>query len=69
MTTQRLVMPQSVLRFETEKKREGSTSVTYHIDVFARHIDSGDEEHVFHTDITFVRVGADGKKTALKQGA
>ena len=60
------VHPKSVLRFDAQKKREGNTSVTYHVDVYRRHIEAKVEEHVFHTDITFVRVDAEGYKISLK---
>ncbi len=56
------VHPKSVLRFESERTRIGNTSVTYHMDVFSRPIDSAAEELVFHTDITFVRVDGVGNK-------
>ena len=59
------VHPRAVLRFETQKKRAGKTSVTYHVDVYRRDIETSDEEHVFHTDITFVRVDESGNKMAL----
>ena len=61
------VHPQSVLRFETRRQREGRTSVTYHVDVHRRHIESRDEEIVFSTDITFVCVGKDGAKRPISQ--
>ena len=59
------VHPQSVLRFDTRRQREGRTSVTYHVDVHRRHIESRDEEIVFSTDITFVCVGKDGEKRPI----
>jgi len=61
------VHPQSVLRFETRRQREGRTSVTYHVDVHRRHIESRDEEIVFSTDITFVCVGKDGAKRPITE--
>ena len=59
------VHPQSVLRFETTKARVGRTSVTYHVEVFRRHIESSEETGVFTTDITFVRIGSDGAKMPI----
>ena len=57
--------PKSVLRFETRRQATGRTSVTYHVDVFCRQIESRDEEIVFSTDITFVCVDNNGVKTPI----
>ena len=65
VTFQKSVHPRAVLRFDVQKKRVGTTSVTYHVDVYRRDIEAAEEEHVFHTDITFVHVDAQGKKLAL----
>lgn len=55
----------SILRFVTEKKKVGTTSVTYHVDVFSRKVEDMNENHVFHTDITFVRIDKNGKKMQI----
>ena len=47
---------------------QGGPSVTYHVDVYRRDIETSDEEHVFHADITFVRVDESGNKLALRGG-
>ena len=65
VTFKKSVHPKSVLRFDAQKTRVGNTSVTYHVDVFRRHVEESAEEHVFHTDITFVRVDEDGRKLPL----
>ena len=65
VTFHKSVHPKSVLRFETNRVRSGRTSVTYHVEVFSRHIESRDETSVFTTDITFVRVDANGAKQAI----
>ncbi len=62
----RIVRPKTVLRFSCERVRIGTTSATYHMDVFSRPIDSVDEELVFHTDITFVRLDDAGEKTPIR---
>lgn len=62
VTFRKSVHPQSVLRFETTRERVGHTSVTYRVEAFRRHIASREETSVFTTDITFVRVDAEGKK-------
>ena len=61
------VHPQSVLRFDTQRQSQGRTSVTYHVDVHRRQIESREEELVFSTDITCVCVGKDGAKTPIAQ--
>ena len=63
------VHPQSVLRFDAKRQQEGRTSVTYHVDVHRRHIESTDEELVFSTDITFVCVDASGVKRPIRSEA
>ena len=63
------VHPKSVLRFETRRQATGRTSVTYHVDVFCRQIESRDEEIVFSTDITFVCVDDNGAKTPIEPAA
>ncbi|MGN0855660.1 MAG: acyl-CoA thioesterase [Kiritimatiellia bacterium] len=71
VTFRKSVHPRAVLRFASERKRIGTTSVTYHVDVYRRDIEATGEEHVFHTDITFVRVDEAGTKipvNAVKQG-
>lgn len=60
------VHPQSVLRFSIERQREGVTSVTYHADVYRRHVESRVEELVFSTDITFVAVDKEGRKRPIR---
>ena len=69
VTFHKSVHPQSVLRFETTRQRVGRTSVTYHVEVFRRHIESREETSVFTTDITFVRVDKDGAKMAIGETA
>ena len=69
VTFHKSVHPQSVLRFETTKARVGRTSVTYHVEVFRRHIESSEETGVFTTDITFVRIGADGAKMPIEKSS
>ena len=65
VTFKKSVHPKSVVRFDAQKTKVGRTSATYHVDVYRRDIDETTEEHVFHTDITFVRVDENGVKMAL----
>ena len=60
------VHSKSVLRFDARRLATGRTSVTYHVDVFSRQIESRDEELVFTTDITFVCVDDNGIKTPIE---
>ena len=55
----------AILRFELEKSREGNTSVCYAVKVFADNIESGEEELVFSTHVTFVSVDETGNKHQL----
>jgi len=68
VTFKKSVHPRAVLRFESECARVGTTSVTYHVDVYRRDIEASGEEHVFHTDITFVRVDETGAKMPVGMG-
>jgi acyl-CoA hydrolase len=55
----------SILRIKAEKGRVGNTSVQYAVTVFAGDIETGGEDAIFSTNITFVRIGADGRKMSL----
>jgi acyl-CoA hydrolase len=55
----------TILRFITERTHTGTTSVSYHVVVFKESIDTGSEEQVFSTTVTFVRVDEHGVKTPL----
>jgi len=55
----------AILRFDVERGRLGRTSVQYTVNVFADDIDSGVEETVFSTHVTFVRIDDAGRKTEL----
>lgn len=56
----------SVLRFETERVKQGFTSVTYRVCVYCRNLsDCTCDETVFGTEITFVRVNESGEKIPL----
>ena len=56
----------SILRFETQRLREGRTSVTYEVTVFRRDLHEATEEEIFQTATTFVRIGPDGNKMPLR---
>ncbi|OJF76437.1 MAG: acyl-CoA thioesterase [Treponema sp. CETP13] len=56
----------SILRFDITQKLLGTTSVKYHVDVFADEVGASKEKIIFSNCVTFVAVGKDGKKTPLK---
>jgi acyl-CoA hydrolase len=51
----------AILRFEAQRQRVGTTSAGYLVEVF----DGPAPEPVFTTQITFVALDADGRKTPL----
>jgi len=55
----------TVLMFDVEKAGVGRTSVQYRVRVFRKRIETGQEEEVFATTVTFVRVDEEGRKRAL----
>ncbi len=56
----------SVLKFDIKRMRLGKTSVTYNVKVYSDSIESGEEELVFETNITFVNVDEEGKKKEIR---
>ncbi|MFQ5736114.1 MAG: acyl-CoA thioesterase [Thermodesulfobacteriota bacterium] len=57
----------TVLKFDINRTRVGSTSAVYYVRVFSDSIESGAEELVFETNITFVNIDEAGKKQAIKK--
>lgn len=55
----------SILRFLVQRGREGTTSVTYSVEVFADEPGASEEKSMFTTNVTFVRVDEEGEKVAL----
>jgi len=55
----------SILRFETRPKKIGTKSITYTVNVFADEPGGVIEKEVFSTNITFCRIDAEGRSTAL----
>lgn len=56
----------TILKFIVEKTREGSTSVQYLVHVY-RSNNLEDNNFIFSTRVTLVRVDANGDKMALEQ--
>lgn len=59
------VLNGSILRFNILPYKQGKTSVTYSVEVFADEPGAVTEKSVFSTKITFVRVDDNGSKCAL----
>jgi len=55
----------SVLKFDINLSRRGSTSVTYDVKVFSDSITTGAMTAVFTNRITFVNIDEEGKKEAI----
>jgi len=55
----------TILCFETNKTREGHTSVEYTVNAYKDSIDTGKRDMVFSTHITFVCLDENGKKQQL----
>ncbi|MBV5310288.1 acyl-CoA thioesterase [Chromatium okenii] len=55
----------AVLRFDASEQSRGCTSITYVIRVFADDLNTGAEEAIFSTCITFVRLDETGCKIPL----
>ena len=56
----------TILRFNCDRERRGTTSVGYRVQVFAQAAGAPQEEHmVFSTCITLVNVDQEGRKISL----
>jgi acyl-CoA hydrolase len=56
----------AILRFRVEKVKEGKTSVQYRATVYAEDIETGQQEAVFSTQVTFVCIDEKGHKRPLR---
>jgi len=61
----RTVRQGSILSFDVNKVKEGNTSVQYGVEVSSNDLESGEEEVIFSTHVTFVRIDDQGRKLAL----
>jgi len=61
----RSVLQGTLLRFDVRRSQVGKTSVKYSVEVFSESLDTGEEEQVFTTCVTFVRLDDAGRPTAL----
>ncbi|MDO3380187.1 acyl-CoA thioesterase [Geoalkalibacter halelectricus] len=55
----------SILRFHILPVKQGASSITYAVHVFADEPGAREEKDVFSTTVTFVHVDAQGKKQSL----
>ena len=55
----------AILRFVTELAKQGNSSATYSVNVYASNDASRDEKLVFSTNVIFVAVDEDGDKITL----
>lgn len=55
----------AILRFDVQRSRQGNTSVSYIVNVYADNIESGTEELVFATHVSFVSLDENGNKRPL----
>lgn len=55
----------TILRFDIQLTRRGSTSVRYRVMVYADDPESGEEQSIFNTTVSFVCLNAEGKKYAI----
>jgi len=62
----RSVKAGTVLRFLARETAAGSSSVKYKVNVFADDLETGEEESIFSTYVTFVCLDGKGKKTPLR---
>ncbi len=55
----------SIIRFDINLREKHSSSVVYHVDVYAKAPGQKIEEPVFSTKVTFVNVDKNGAKAAI----
>lgn len=63
------VLSGSILRFQILPRRQGNTSMTYSVEVFADEPGATEEKEVFSTSISFVCLDEEGNKKPLPTGA
>ena len=64
----RSVRQGTVLRFEARRYQVGTTSVQYEVAVYADDLETGAEEPVFSTHVSFVCLDRQGHKSPLPAG-
>lgn len=56
----------TILRFVTRQVHLGNTSVRYHVDVTAGNQTASEENSIFSTNVTLVRVDSSGQKIPIQ---
>ncbi len=64
----RSVRQGAILRFHSEKTKIGRTSVRYQVEVYCDNIETGEEEIVFSTCVSFVCLDIQGNKQEITGG-
>lgn len=64
---QRSVRQGSMLRFDVQPYKVGKTSIQYTVTVYRDDLDTGLEEVIFTTHVTFVRLNEDGEPARIPQ--
>jgi len=59
------ILSGSILRFNIRPARQGTSSISYSVAVYADAPGATDEREVFSTKVTFVRIDAEGRKMPL----
>jgi acyl-CoA hydrolase len=57
----------SILRFHSQRQKAGRTSVRYDVNVYCDDLETGKEDKVFSTGITFVCLNHQGEKQPLSE--
>ncbi|EGW55734.1 thioesterase [Candidatus Endoriftia persephone str. Guaymas] len=55
----------TILRFDTTEVERGTSSCRYRVEVFADDLDTGSEQPVFTTQVSFVCLDDGGRKTPI----
>jgi len=55
----------TILAIDAVQSKRGVTSVSYEVEVFRKRLETGDQERVFTTTVTLVRVDEQGRKMSL----
>jgi acyl-CoA hydrolase len=62
------VLNGSILKIVTNRCRVGKTSITYHVEVYARPPDRNENDLVFETEVTYVAIDDKGNKITIPSG-
>lgn len=57
----------AIVRFNVEREKQGTTSVTYRVRVYGDEPGGTEEKFIFETKVVFVRLDENGRKTPLPE--